>query len=273
MNLAKELLETRVSAGEIAVCWTGQAGFILKDNSRRTLAIDLYLTDCGERYKGFKRIAPKLLSPMEVAPDYYLITHTHFDHLDYDAIPIIASAGRTMFIGPFSVAEKLREMMIPEERIMCMDYGDTVLMDGIRVTSVYADHNHMVPESFGYIVDMGGHRLYFSGDTCYREDIFEKVSQMEPDIFIGCTNGMFGNMSAEEAAKAAILVRAKAAIPCHFWMFMEHHGSPWEFADYLKKNSDTCRPFIFRQGEIRSFAVAADSQMERMVSVEKVIAI
>ena len=53
------------------------------------MAVDPYLTNCGERIRGFKRLSPMLLPAEDFAPDYYVITHTHFDHLDYDAIPVV----------------------------------------------------------------------------------------------------------------------------------------------------------------------------------------
>lgn len=89
MNLAEEIRRTQVSQGELMICWLGQAGYLLKDGHGCTLAVDPYLTNCGERIRGFKRLSPMLLPAEDFAPDYYVITHTHFDHLDYDAIPVV----------------------------------------------------------------------------------------------------------------------------------------------------------------------------------------
>lgn len=61
--------------GELMICWLGQAGYLLKDSCGRTLAVDPYLTNCGEQIRGFKRLSPILLQPENFAPDYYVITH------------------------------------------------------------------------------------------------------------------------------------------------------------------------------------------------------
>ena len=47
----------------------GQAGFIIKSSSGQLLAIDLYLSNCGERLegnKGFKRLLPQILSTSDL---------------------------------------------------------------------------------------------------------------------------------------------------------------------------------------------------------------
>ena len=250
MDLATKIRDTRVRENELAICWVGQAGFVLKDSEGRQLAIDLYLTDCGERKRGFKRISPKLLSPTEIDPNYYLITHQHFDHLDYDAIPIIASSQKTVFCGPASCIEQLREDEIKEEQCILMKPGDIVLFEGVKVTAVKADHGIMAPDALGYVVEMGGHCIFFAGDTCYHKENNEFVSQYRPDVAVVCINGQFGNMDAREGAQAAIDAGAKIAIPCHFWTFVEHRGDPLVFVNYLEENSESCKPQCMQQGEV-----------------------
>lgn len=64
------------------------------------MVLDPYLTECGERIRGFKRLSPMLIAPEELAVDYYVTSHLHFDHFDYDAIPIVAQCTkRTLFSG------------------------------------------------------------------------------------------------------------------------------------------------------------------------------
>lgn len=250
MDLATLIRDTRVRDNELAIFWVGQAGFILKDSEDRQLAIDLYLTDCGERKRGFKRISPKLLAPTEVAPNYYLITHSHFDHLDYDAIPLIASSQKTVFCGPESCIDQLREDEIREEQCILMKPGDIVLFEGVKVTAVKADHGVMAPDAIGYVVEMGGHCVFFAGDTCYRKDNNEVVSQYKPEVAVVCINGEFGNMDAREGAQAAIDAGAKIAIPCHFWTFVEHRGDPKAFAEYLEEHGQDCKAQFMQQGEV-----------------------
>ena len=72
MKLINAIRETPVGEGELAICWLGQAGFCLKDAAGRMLMLDPYLTNCGQRMRGFKRLSACLIDPAEVAPQYYI---------------------------------------------------------------------------------------------------------------------------------------------------------------------------------------------------------
>lgn len=252
MNLAKEIHCVNVAPGSLAVCWLGQAGFLLIDDNGKQLVIDPYLTNCGEHLRGFKRLSPILLTPEELTPDYYIATHLHFDHFDYDAIPIVAAQSeKTLFLGPTSCNLELGKMGIAEQRCRLLDRGDVYRDNSIVVRAFLADHGTMAPDAIGVLVEMGGHRLYFSGDTAFHEDLCEKVSAFHPDISFLSVNGKFGNMNAEEGARAAILTGAKIAVPCHCWTFAEHGGDPGEFCRLLQDSP--CAPLCFHQGEIIHF--------------------
>lgn len=251
MNLAEEIRNTVVAPGDLAICWLGQSGFLLKDSGGTTLVVDPYLTNCGERMRGFKRLSPMLLRPEELTPDYYVITHLHFDHFDYDAVPVVAERSPgTRFLGPTSCQEKLEEMGIGQRRRIRLDRGERYQDESVTIQAILADHGGMAPDAIGVLVEMGGHRLYFSGDTAFHEDLFQSVAQFRPDIAMLSVNGKFGNLNAREGARAAELTGAKIAVPCHCWTFAEHGGDLGEFCTCLLEGK-SCVPACFRQGEIQ----------------------
>ena len=261
MNLAEEIRTLTVPADYLGICWRGQAGFLLKDNRGTTMVLDPYLTECGERIRGFKRLSPMLISPAELQPDYYLATHLHFDHFDYDAIPVIAERSpQTLFLGPSSCQEKLREIGIPAQRRCRLDSGECYQDDRVMVQAVPADHGSMAPDAIGVFVEFSGHKLYFSGDTAFHRKLFLEIAEFHPDISVLSVNGAFGNMDATEGAVAAELTGAKFAIPCHFWTFAEHGGLPGEFCQQLLERG-RCQPLCFRQGEIQ--VVRCQTKQER----------
>ena len=160
MNLAEEIRRTQVSQGELMICWLGQAGYLLKDGHGCTLAVDPYLTNCGERIRGFKRLSPMLLPAEDFAPDYYVITHTHFDHLDYDAIPVVKERSpKTQFFGPTSCLDVLAEMGVEKSRCHRLDRGMRYGDRRVLVEAATADHGTMAPDAIGVLLEMGGHRL------------------------------------------------------------------------------------------------------------------
>jgi len=98
MKLIEKLTNETAGKEEILLFSLGQAGFLLKTNQGKTIAIDAYLSDAAERLFGFKRMTPAVITPQELEVDYYLSTHSHVDHLDIDALPFIASNDKTFFI-------------------------------------------------------------------------------------------------------------------------------------------------------------------------------
>jgi hypothetical protein len=89
MRLSKEIKELNVEQCEIAVFYLAQAGFCIKSSGNKIIVIDAYLSDAVERLFSFKRMIPSMLRPDEVGADLYLSTHSHADHLDPDALPVL----------------------------------------------------------------------------------------------------------------------------------------------------------------------------------------
>lgn len=250
-KLSYNIQHALVDSGELAMCWLGQAGFLLKDAAGNALVIDPYLSNCGEKMRGFKRLSPFLIEPEELETDYYVVTHQHFDHFDYESIPRVAKGPRVpLFLGPSSCQELLAEAGVGPERRRALDRGGVYQDQAVRIQAVCADHGDMAPDAIGVFLEMGGHRLYFSGDTAFREDIIREAAAFKPDIAVLSINGRFGNMNAAEGAEAARLCGAQYAVPCHFWTFAEHGGDPGEFCRLLE-GCGNCAPLCFRQGEIQ----------------------
>jgi len=98
-DLARRIQETRVDAGSLAIFWISQAGFAYKTDGGTVIFIDAYLADCVERLHGFKRIMATPIEAEDIQADYIVSTHSHEDHFDVDAIPILAQDPRTRFVG------------------------------------------------------------------------------------------------------------------------------------------------------------------------------
>ena len=88
--LTSELRQAPVPAGGVRLYWLGQAGFAFRTAEGRRVLLDPYLSDACERLHGFKRLSLPALLPEAVEADWVVLTHEHTDHLDPDAIPVIA---------------------------------------------------------------------------------------------------------------------------------------------------------------------------------------
>jgi len=250
MNLQNNIESLILKNSQIAIIWLGQAGFLIKDSDGNIIAIDPYLSDCGQRIRGFKRLSPKLISPYEIKPDIYITTHTHFDHFDFDAIPIIATCQKTHFFGPITCIDKYKEIGINEDKFTLLEVGNEIKYGEVTIQAAYADHGTLAPDNIGILIKVNEVKLYFSGDTAYHPEKMDEVKNFKPDIAVLSVNGKFGNLNNEEGAKVANYIGSKIAIPCHFWTFKEHGGDPQGFEEEMSKYAPNCKIEFMYQGQI-----------------------
>lgn len=249
MDFLNKVMNCRPTGGEIAIFWLGQAGFIIKYDEDKVIAIDPYLSNCVERIWGFKRIMMPIISPMDIEADILLVTHHHEDHLDVDSIPFLMECKKTKLYGPNTVIEICKGMKIPEDRLTKMAIGDEITAGNVTIKALYADHGELAPDAIGMLLTIKGIKIYITGDTAYRPEYMQDAKQAKPDIIIMPINGAFGNLGPESAAKMARDFEAKVAIPGHYWMFKEHNGNPQEFENKMKEYAPQCMIKFMCQGE------------------------
>ena len=68
-NFATKVLSAKIPEGEVGVFFLGQAGFVFKTPQNTLIAVDPYLSDCCNRYFGFKRLMPYILEAHELEFD------------------------------------------------------------------------------------------------------------------------------------------------------------------------------------------------------------
>ncbi len=254
-SLAKRIAETQVAPGSVAIFWLGQAGFAFKSPGGKVIYADPYLTDYVQRAhpeygQGFKRVMPKLVEASEVEADAVVSTHFHEDHLDADALPILSRNARIHFFGAPDCRSLYLEAGIPGERFTILHKGETLTLGDVQLTGVDADHGELAPDALGVLFEIGGVRIWQVGDTAYCPERWGEILAQGVDVILPPINGAFGNLNGVEAARLAQAAHAKVAIPCHFWMFAAHFGSPNEFLEACKEHAPSVQPLLMTQGEL-----------------------
>jgi len=228
----------QVPKGKMGVIFMGQAGLIIKTPEGELAGIDLYLSDCCERYHGFKRLMPKLISDTDIEFDYIIATHSHYDHFDVDAIPQLLAPAKTKFYGALDCEAECKRLGIRDEKITYLEKGKPVTAGSLTITPVACDHGELAPYAVGLLIECDGKTLYLAGDTCYREDYAKEMAKQDIDIMFAPINGAFGNLNEAEAAKTFSIVKPKLCVPCHYWNFAIHGGNPQIFLDEMQKHPD-----------------------------------
>lgn len=229
---ADKIRSTYVEKGNLALFWAGQAGFIIKTDEQKLIGLDLYLSDCCERYFGFKRIIPYILEPHELDFDYIVSSHAHYDHFDVDAVPMLMR-GDTQFIGAMDTKAECDKAGM-SDKVTFIKCGDEVSLGRNTVLKgVPCDHGVNTPDALGLLIKSGKKTVYYMGDTCYREDYYQNDEVKGADVLLAPINGKFGNMNSQEAANAANILEPHVTVPYHFWTFVEHGGNPEEFKNQM----------------------------------------
>jgi L-ascorbate 6-phosphate lactonase len=202
-----------------------------------------------ERLVGFKRMMACPIAAEEVKAYLIVFTHEHLDHLDTDALPILARHSGANFAGPIECMKEFEKLGIAQSRCHLLEEGKSILIGDTRVHAVYADHGELAPDALGVVFDFGGIKVYHTGDTAYRPEEMKPAIEMKPDILLPCINGAFGNMNAEEAAQFTKLIAPRVVMPTHFWMFVEQNGNPAEFLRLCSEYAPETKAILVKPGE------------------------
>ncbi|OZM75926.1 MBL fold metallo-hydrolase [Pseudonocardia sp. MH-G8] len=230
--------------GEVLLWWLGQAGFLLR-GAGATLLVDPYLTPTGAR-----QVPPPFPAADAVGVDAVLVTHEHGDHLDVDVARAFAEAGSTArWVVPEPVAGKLEALGIRRELIEPARPGRPVTIGAVRVDPLPAHHGIDMTDAYGtgaehsggparflgYVLDLGGTRIYHSGDCIDFPGLADELARLDVHVVLLPVNGrdaereargIVGNMSAEEAVDLAARAGAEVFVPMHWDMFAGNPGHP-----------------------------------------------
>ncbi len=153
-------------------------------------------------------------------PDLVLVTHIHGDHFDPATLEAVMPAGRQpVIIAPKTVAEKIPESLRGNMTVKVLANGEKTEAAGIAVEAVPAYNVTAGKEKFhpkgrdnGYVLTMGGKRVYIAGDT---EDTAEMRALKDIDIAFLPMNLPY-TMSVPKAADAIREFKPKIVYPYHY---------------------------------------------------------
>jgi len=256
------MLNHCVSREVVNLRWLGQAGFLFRTPGGRRVLLDPYLSDACERLFGFKRLSLPAIAPEDVEADWVILTHEHADHLDPDAIPVIARNNPgCRFAGPAGCVEGLEAAGVAADRRVLLEPNQRHDLGDLVVHTVPADHGDISASALAMVLEFGGVRIMATGDSSWRPVLFKPLYDLKPDVVLPAINGVFGNMNHIDAARLVSEAKPRFAIPCHFWTLAEQGaGDPAGFIHACAAMCPEVKALLLRPGEGLAVAPGVDEK-------------
>lgn len=189
------------NGGNIAIKPILHGTFIMEYNDL-TIYVDPY--GGAEKFAGQKK------------PDMVLITDIHGDHHDQKNLDGLDLSGATI-VAPQAVAHKLPAGK--SKAVEVIGNGQTKTVHGLKIEAIPMynlpetdDSRHPKGRGNGYVVEIGGKRIYISGDT---KDIPEMRNLKNIEVAFVCMNLPF-TMEVSQAADAVSAFKPVIVYPFHY---------------------------------------------------------
>ncbi|WP_276165866.1 MBL fold metallo-hydrolase [Zobellia alginiliquefaciens] len=216
---------------EFKYIWYGHSVILMRLNGK-TILIDPMLGPNASPIAPFKtkRFSENTLSLIDDFPevDLMLISHDHYDHLDYDSIKRLKSKTKEYFVA-LGVKRHLVSWGIDPELITEFDWWNDATYSDIKIT--FTPSRHFSGRGLtdrakslwgGWTFKTQNHNIWFSGDGGYGKHFKEIGEKLGPFDFGFMEDGQYNekwhqiHMYPEESVQAAIDAKAKKAMPVHW---------------------------------------------------------
>ena len=229
-----------LARGSDAVLWLGHSSFLVQLDGYRMLidpVFSPYAAPVSFSTKAFPGATPYSIQDMPDI-DCLLISHDHWDHLDYPTVMGLKPKIRQVLCG-LGVGAHFRRWGFPDSIIHEADWGESLILGKdmrIHVTTAshYSGRSLTRNKTLwtGFLMESSAKKIFFSGDSGYGPhfaDIgkqFGKVDLALLDCGQYNERWRFIHMTPEEAVRAAEDLGAQNLLPSHIGKFsLAYH--PW----------------------------------------------
>jgi L-ascorbate metabolism protein UlaG (beta-lactamase superfamily) len=219
---------------ETRMTWLGHSALLLQ-TSGKTVLIDPMFGNSPSPFPfiGSKRYNSKLPFAIEDLPpiDAVILSHDHYDHLDYDSIKKLKEKIGKFFV-PLGVGRHLRRWGIEPGNIQEFNWWDEGVFGKIHLACTPA--RHFSGRSIGdrdsslwcsWVIESEHSKIFFSGDSGYGPHfakIGEKYGPFDLTL-IECgqydSRWAYTHMLPEETVQAHLDVKGSLLIPIHWGGF------------------------------------------------------
>mgnify|MGYP002444915252 CR=1 FL=1 len=246
------------------IVWLGHSSLFIQ-NGRKRFLVDPVLTNRFPMSLMFKPFeGTNVYTPEDIpAIDYLIITHDHWDHLDYYTVKELKNRTGKVFCG-LGVGEHLEYWGFSPEQICEMDWNENMhINDSLTIYCLPTRHfsgrwlsrNKTLWASF--LIE-GRHKIYLSGDGGY-DSHFAEIGNRFPDIdWAIMENGQYNadwkyiHMMPDELPNAIKEIAPRNVLTVHHSKFALSRHNWYEPLSSIKKASrnQTYRLFTPLIGEV-----------------------
>jgi L-ascorbate metabolism protein UlaG (beta-lactamase superfamily) len=214
------------------ILWFGHSSYFIRINGK-TILVDPVLSGYASPFsftaKSFK--GADIYKPEDFpAIDILLLTHDHYDHLDYHAVLKLKPKVKAICTS-LGVGSHLRYWGFDPAIITELDWWESKELTGIELTAAPARHfsgrlftrDKVLWSSF--ILKSGDYRIYIGGDSGY-DTHFKTIGEKYGPFDIAMLEaGQYNeswpliHMMPEETVQAAVDLKAKVLMPVHWGKF------------------------------------------------------
>jgi L-ascorbate metabolism protein UlaG (beta-lactamase superfamily) len=215
--------------------WLGHSTVLLEIDGARVLTDPVW----GERASPVTFAGPKRFQPVPVPVsalpelDAVIVSHDHYDHLDYPTILELAKRNVPFFTS-LGVGAHLQAWGVPAERITELDWWEHAAVPGTELTLSAAPSQHFSGRGLGsrngtlwssFVVQGSKHAVFFSGDTGLTPEysaIVQRFGRFDLVMLeVGAFHEAWGDihLGPEHALEALQLLGGGKLLPVHWGTF------------------------------------------------------
>ena len=185
----------------------------------------------------------------DVAADFILISHGHFDHVS-DVAPIAKRTGATA-VANFEICQWLTSQC-GIEKTQPMNLGGQVELAFGRVKMTLAHHSSQLPDGSdggnpgGFLLTLPEGTVYFACDTALFGDM-KLIAAGGIDLAVLPIGDVF-TMGPDDSIEAVKLLAPKRVVPAHYntWPPIEQNADRWS---ERVRSETSAEPIVLAPGE------------------------
>ena len=237
---------------QLSITWFGHSSLMIQMHGMNILVDPVFSKRTSPfPLVGMKRFSRLPLSVEELPNiDIVLLTHDHYDHLDYNTIKKIKDKAKH-FVVPLGVESHLEKWNVDANKIHSMAWWEEIDINGLTIGCTPATHftRRSINDSFAtlwasFVLKDEYHQIFESGDGGFG-DHFKQIYQKYGlfDLVLGeCgqynTLWKSTHMFPNETYQLTKLLKASYVIPIH-WGSFKLSNHPWDDpVTRLVKSSD-----------------------------------